>query len=232
MILPRTTEINKAKTEERRRQIDEGMALAHKVDLMREMKQEQEYQLMQWRDVTLKGIHAEIAVLTQERDQLTKEIQSATRERNKLLEPLTLEWEALHIEKDIVTRQKNELFLDEQRFQEKVAELDQEIIRAGKIVGDLKDKESDLNKKEKETERLHTLAKVAYQNARQFEDDREVLVQARLKEVLQLKEEYEVALTVIKIREQPIDEKEEELIIRERELARRTKKLQQVESIQ
>lgn len=111
MILPRKIEINKAKADESRRQIDEGMALAHKVDLMREMKLEQEYNLMKWRDVTLKNLHEEINECILKRDSIQQETFSLQEYYASLSESIQEK------EKELITR-KQELAQILEKFEQ------------------------------------------------------------------------------------------------------------------
>lgn len=75
MKLLRKNEINVAKSNERKIEIDTGLALARKVDSLREMVSKEEKNLQMFRDETTKIVQAEIDDLIKERDELRDEIE-------------------------------------------------------------------------------------------------------------------------------------------------------------
>lgn len=70
MILPKTVDINKAKAEERKREIDDGLILARKVDELRQLRVDMESNFETWRVNQTKVIQDEIDALIVERDEL------------------------------------------------------------------------------------------------------------------------------------------------------------------
>lgn len=227
MILPRATDINKAKTIETKRQIDEGMALARKVDLMHEMKVEQEYELMKWREITLKGIQEEINTFTAQRDTLIAEIRIAQVKRDKLNEPLLLDWNVLNEEKVKLVEEKNQLFLDRELFQKKEIALEEEVEMVQNLTRELIEEKEDTSKKKKQILKLQKAKESEYAKAQQYREKQEGIIQKRLQEAIQLKESYQVGITTNKLKEDSLTEKEAELITRERDLERRSNRVQQ-----
>lgn len=74
MILPKKVDIQKAATLERKNMIDEGVALAKRVDDLRQMRLQMEVNFETWRLETSKAIQIEIDVLIKERDELAEEV--------------------------------------------------------------------------------------------------------------------------------------------------------------
>lgn len=66
--------INAEVATQRKQDAAQGLALAKKVDVLRETVQEEEGKLSQFRDTTIKKVQAEIDAKIQELDGLTKEI--------------------------------------------------------------------------------------------------------------------------------------------------------------
>ncbi len=229
MILPKQIDINKAKTQEREAQIDEGLVLAKRVDELRQMRLQLENNFESWRRETSKAIQIEIDTLVVERDDMAKQVIEARSVRDDLLKPLNEEWAIVNKEKELIANAKNEIFLDQER-------LDAESIRvkleAGKISKDLVKlsvliDETDAYKQETLSlkEQAESIYKVAYESREKQNNDHERL----MAEATKMQREYEVSLSIIEIREKQVEERDSELSIRENDLTRRIKNLQRVE---
>ncbi len=228
MILPKQIDINKAKTQERKAQIDEGLVLAKRVDELRQMRLQLENNFENWRRETSKAIQVEIDTLVAERDDMAKQVIEARRVRDDLLKPLNEEWAIVNKEKQLIVDAKNEIFLDQER-------LDAESIRvkleAGKISKNLVKlsvliDETESYKQEALSlkEQAEEIYKVAYESREKQNNDHERL----MAEATKMKREYEVGLSVIEIREKQVEERDSELSIRENDLTRRINNLQRV----
>lgn len=86
-LLPKS-EVAKAKSIDRQREIDEGIKLAKRVDGLRETAAQEEASLKLFRDKTLTKIHEEITEATKQRDELKEEISQLEEKREKALKPL------------------------------------------------------------------------------------------------------------------------------------------------
>ncbi len=95
MILPKKTDINKAKAQERKAQIDEGLVLARRVDELRRMRLDMEKNFEIWRQGTSKAIQKELDVLTEERDDMARQVIEARKTRDIMLVPLLNDREIL-----------------------------------------------------------------------------------------------------------------------------------------
>lgn len=76
-------EIAKAKSEERAREIAEGLKISRKVDSLRELQADEERNLFKWRDQTLKAIGDEIDKLLRKKEKLEAEIKELEWHINK-----------------------------------------------------------------------------------------------------------------------------------------------------
>ena len=74
-LLPKS-DIAKAKSVDKQREIDEGMKLAKRVDSLREVAAAEEASLKKFRSETLGAINTEITANATKRDELTQEVQS------------------------------------------------------------------------------------------------------------------------------------------------------------
>lgn len=154
MRLLKKKEIDKLKAADRKREIDEGIKLATRVDGLRQLAASEETQLETFRVETLKSIHEETAEAIIKRDTLTKEVAELEDRKKVALEPLTEAWNALNEEKasfndkvanfdlvrkyfandeaDLVERKKN-LELEEARVRAKGITLDDNIKESAKL---------------------------------------------------------------------------------------------------
>jgi len=93
-LLPKS-DIAKAKSVDKQREIDEGMKLAKRVDSLREVAAAEEASLKKFRSETLQAINAEITANTTKRDELTQEVHSLEERKAEALKPLTKELETI-----------------------------------------------------------------------------------------------------------------------------------------
>lgn len=118
-LLPKA-EVAKAKAIDRQREITEGMALAKKVDRLREVVVQEEQSLTQFREKTISELQDQIKGKTELRDALLLDVRNLEDRREKALEPLTVAWDELRRaevevgkEKQLYTRKHLELLAKE-----------------------------------------------------------------------------------------------------------------------
>lgn len=86
-------EITQQKGTEHKRDIDEGLKLARKIDNLREVSSKEEQNLKKFRDESLSSTKKEIDTLIEEKATLTKDVDFLREQRKKLIEiPLNLAW--------------------------------------------------------------------------------------------------------------------------------------------
>lgn len=96
MKLLSKSEVTKAQADAKKREIDEGLKLARKVDNLREIRAQEEASLNKFRKEIVTKINAEISVLEKEKETITGEVSQLKRERRELMKPLETEWAGIH----------------------------------------------------------------------------------------------------------------------------------------
>lgn len=226
LILPKKTDLDKARAIERKMQIDEGLVLAKSVDELRRMRLDLERNFEEYRVTESKKIQSEIDKLTEEKEILTRENIQAKQLRDELKKPLDNEWIEVRKEKDKLITERNELFLDRERFKAEVGEHEKEYIKITQNIEKTKQNEKDSEKAKNNSIHLESLAQKEYEQARNEREKHLADYERKISQVNKRIQEYDVALKTIDIREKQVQEKESELIIREQDLARRIKYLQ------
>lgn len=217
-ILPRKLDIDKAKTNERKIQIDEGVALAGKIDFLRETALKEEKNLLEWRTNNIEKVKKEIEDYLTVRDNLQKQTEAAEVHRKKLLEPLDEEWRLINQEKTEFTKQKESIFISSEQLKLEQAKVGEAKKKLQDIIERIKNKEHETEKAKSEAISLKEMAQREYEIARSERAEQTSAHERKLLEADQIKKEYEVALTIIEVREREVNEKEADIIIREKHL--------------
>lgn len=221
LILPKKTDLDKALAIERKMQIDEGLVLAKSVDELRRMRVDLERNFEEYRVTESKKIQSEIDKLTEEKEVLKRENIQAKQLHDELKKPLDNEWIEVRKEKNKLIEEKNEIFLDRERFNTEVAEHEKEQVKIIQSIEKTKQNEKDSEKIKNNFIYLESLAKKEYQQARDEREKHLADYEKKISEINKRIKEYDVALNTIDIREKEVGEKESELIIREQRLASR-----------
>lgn len=100
-LLPQK-EIDRAKSVEKKQEIDEGMKLAKRVDDLREIAASEEASLETFRRETVAKIHEEIKTETERRDKVKSEADEAEARRDEARKPLDSEWAKVIAERGVV----------------------------------------------------------------------------------------------------------------------------------
>lgn len=90
-LLPKS-ELVKEKSIEKKNDIDQGLALARKIDTLRETAAQEESNLSKFRSESLFNIRNEIDDLIVRKGSLTNEIEALEAKRINLIKPLDVEW--------------------------------------------------------------------------------------------------------------------------------------------
>lgn len=110
-------EVDLKKSQDRKREIDEGVKLAKRVDDLRQLAAEEEKNLEDFRVKTVKAFREEMTEKEEQRDFLDTEIDIKTRARNTIALPLDKVLEQLRESNKTLQEQKIELELKESEFQ-------------------------------------------------------------------------------------------------------------------
>lgn len=196
---------------DKKRQIDQGITLARKVDVLRETKLKEEADLAQFRSETIARTQAEIDAKIKEKNVLEAKIKAREEELKALREPLDDEWQAFE-------EAKTALQWDKHLVYERKGELDRGI--ALNIRRERENKE-EKQRVAKERERS-ALALSEAESKHEIASD--VLMKARSK--------ADKMSQASETRERMADSREKQLEQREREAERETRKLKAIEKEQ
>lgn len=222
-VLPKQQDILKAKNDERKKEIDEGIALANRIDKLRETKTNEERQLGLWRENSIRTIQKEIDEYLTVKENLRVQTEEAEVLRRKLIEPLDKEWNRIVLEQNEIKKDREAVEISKASLKEQAEKLKIDIQKISDIVIRTKDNEEAINKAKSETIALKEMAQREYEIARQERETQTSMHEKALLEVRYSKEEYENGININKIKDKELQEQEADLIIREKELERRQK---------
>ncbi len=109
MKLLTKSDIDKAKANQQKKDVDEGLKLARRIDNLREVAVQEEANLEKFRKTKVASLSAEITQLEAIKDSFTGEISQLKRERRALMKPLEAEWAEIHKEKASIRKRKDDL---------------------------------------------------------------------------------------------------------------------------
>lgn len=219
MILPKKIDIDKAKASERKIQIDEGVALAKKIDFLRETALKEEKNLFEWRENNLNKVKYEIGQFIEERDNLEKQNNEARQIRDALLKP---DVKQVQTELKIMVNtelEKRGVYLSGEVLKEEEKKLMEEKEKISQISAIIKKQQDETEKAKSETISLKEMARREYEIAKEERTKQTETVEKALFETHKREREYEIALSTVEFREKEIKEKEVDIIKREKHLA-------------
>lgn len=225
-ILQKRQDIDRLKTQERQQIISEGVALAAKIDMLRQTSLTEEKKLFEWRENNINKVRGEISQLIAEKDTIILEISDARTLRDKLLIPLDKEWGNLNEEKRRLGIIYDDLLVRTDEIKEQEENLNKKEDGLSKRIVKLEKDEREINKSKQETENLGRMARREYARATSDREANQKESERKIKELDERKKEYEVALTTIEVREQEVKEKEVDIIKREQHLESQQRILQ------
>lgn len=207
MRLLSKSEIAQAKATEQRRDIEEGLKIAKRVDSLREIKVQEEAALEKFRSETLSHINDEIIKKNQELDALEHEVKDLQKRRKEALEPLDKAWEDYRMADTAINQQREEQLAREHQ---------------------LGDRETDIKEAEKKAKALtHTASLRAADATRRLQQADEALKQAAQARIEaendreKAAQELDHASTLLINREQSLTLAESNATLREAKIAER-----------
>lgn len=173
MKLLSKSDISKAKSVDRQREVEEGSKLASKVDALRELSAKEEVALNKFRVETLSTINSEILSETTKRDELKQEVRVLEDRKVEALKPLTEELTRIAAEREHFTGEKSSLEDRKVGIQNKEVNLEQREQEVAKLEKDTSYAHADVREKLQEAgtlkdnaERLHRVANDTLEDAR------------------------------------------------------------------
>lgn len=225
-------EVDSLKQKERKNEIDEGLKLVNQIEKLRILRIEEEKNLIEFRERSIKEIQNQIASFILDKETLSGELISLQETRKSLIVPLDTEWRELDKIKIQLIEDKQELYLQSEQLKiekKKDAQIKKSILfsitKARKMESDAQKlfHESTLFKENAENEYLLAKHEHIIQNDEYGK---------RLADIELLKETYQNGININSMDENKLRDWENELIIREQDLERRSNMLQIVERVQ
>lgn len=109
MRLLKKSEVDQAKTAQQKRDIEEGVKIARRIDNLREVAAQEEASLAKFRRETIAKINTEISTLQDTKEKLSGEILQLEDQRKKLMIPLDDEWDKVHKAKQDLSQRERDL---------------------------------------------------------------------------------------------------------------------------
>lgn len=189
---------------QKKSQIDEGVRLASKIDILRETVVKEEGTLERFRKETTKRVQIEIDALIRDRDSLKSEVIGLNRQKAEALVPLDLEWDRLR-------QGQIQLFKDKEHLKDISDGLDEEKRCLAQNKRDM----------EVETGRITDLKRVASENLVQSEK----ALESAHKEASRARDRAQTILKSAELREKLVEERETKTEALEASFSGREKKL-------
>lgn len=217
--------INTARATERKQEIDSGLALARKVDVLREARTTEEENLKKYRETALAQVQYEINQFIETKNNLEKQCEEVRDLRNELLKPLDEEWLKVSLIKDNINTESKKLVEKKSNLELQEGRIKKESQRVYDIRVRLQHKEKEKNKTLNETIKLKEMALSEYEIAKRQYGEQTLAQSGKMSDLQRLQESYEVGIKTNETQAQILKEKESDLIIREKELERQQRLL-------
>ena len=210
-LLPTRIDINKAKADERKREIDEGLSLARKVDALRETKSNEERKLLEYRSGMIAKVQAEINAYVSERDSLRRENENLIETRKELIKPLDEEWKEINLERENLAKEKQSFYLskEELRIAEENLQIEQK--KLNKTSVQINDHLNEITKAKQSILDMQAFTRKEYELAQKERRTQKENYETEIRKVKELKTQYEVGITTNKKEESILKEIREEL---------------------
>jgi len=209
--LLKKSEVDQAKALDRQREINEGLKIAKRVDILRETHAQEETSLQTFRQKTLAEIHEEITKKTEERDNLADEVRKLERRKEEALKPLTEEQESLSKQRTSLEKERVSFDREQERLRVLIKTADDAVYKAK------------LERDKAEDDRKRSAALLLEAN------EAKELAKEALKEA---KEQREIATEVRKSAEEGLLQRELAIASVERDLKNKAENLAKIEENQ
>lgn len=218
-LLERKIDIDKFKIADRKREQDEGLALATKVDALRRVKAEEEKNLSEYRTNAIKSIQYDIDQFLEEKANLERQNNEARQIRDALLKPdiVQVKAELENLVNSEVEKRSN--YLSTAKLKVETQKLKDEQKRISLILSQVTLKENETEKAKQQAISLAQMAREKYEVARDEHIHQTESYEKALSDARRLQETYENGIAVLEKERQEVKEKEVDIIIREKRLA-------------
>lgn len=218
-LLERKVDIDKFRIADRKREVDEGIQLATKVDALRRKVAQEEKNLLDYRLNAIKNVQKEIDNYIEQKEILKNGIIEAEKYHKELLKPLTKEWKEIEQVKKDNAEIIQSISISQEVLKKEQRSIEEEKERISKIASEITFKLNETEKTKQQTLSLKMLAEREYELAQELYSKYQIEQERHTAQLNNSKREYEVALTTIEKEKEVLKEKEDDLIIREKHLA-------------
>jgi hypothetical protein len=204
-------------TEQRKADIDQGIILARKIDVLRETLLKEEQKAEKFRTETLAQIQKEIDDKMKENDGLKRnslivEIQGLEEKRAKLLEPLDKEWEEVNLERKKTLKLNIEIAKEKSKIISERKETERLFEKTKQDEQRVSQMKEQATKSLQTIERVQAEAKDLRENALKKDNEVNQQLGKRESEVVKKEKLIESSIKSLEIREKQIEEKEQDII--------------------
>lgn len=206
---------------QKKQQIDQGIALAKKVDVVRETLIEEENRLERFRKETIAKVQGEIDARIHERDKLNEEVRRRKEELNLLQMPLDKQWEEANAAREICRVKEVELKEFENLLLLKELEVETNLKETSNKLHHIELRELQTEEKDEQAEKYLIYAREESAKMRNLAQETLTSTELREKIVIQREDTYQSVVEAIERRESELREKEADIIRREKVLADR-----------
>lgn len=225
-ILPRQQDILKSKNDERKKEIDSGIALATRIDKLRETMINEERQLGVWRENSIRLIQKDIDDYITVKENLKIQTEEAEIHRRKLLEPLDNEWQEINREKIKINKELNDNVISKEEIIQERKELEKDREKLSELIIKAKDNEKDTEKAKNQSSALKDMAQREFEKAREEHEAQTELHERKLLDLSSREREYESGIKINALEEKRLQDFEKELITKEAQLQDREQTLE------
>ncbi len=210
-LLPTRMDINKAKADERKREVDEGLSLARKVDALRETKADEERKLLEYRAGMIAKVQAEIDAYISERDSLRRENENLIETRKELIKPLDEEWKEINLERENLAKEKQSFYLSKEQLRIEEENLQIEQKKLTKTSAQINDHLNEITQAKQSILDMEKFTRKEYELAQKERRIQKESYETEVGKVKELKTQYEVGIETNKKEESILKEIREEL---------------------
>lgn len=211
---------------ERKSEIDRGLALARRVDTLREKQVTEEENLKKYRTTAFMQVQYEIGQLIETKENLEKQCSDARELRTELLKPLDEEWMKIDLAKNQIDAGFKDLKDRLSDVEKKQTKISLHKDKISEILKKTSQHEKETNQARLDTALLKEMAQKEYESAKGEHDGQTDAYERKIQEIQELQKSYEVGIQTNEIKERILNQKESELIKREKELERQNRLLE------
>lgn len=211
---------------ERGKQVREGVALAERVDALREARAKEEQQLLAYRAQAIAKVQEDIDAIIVIRDRVKSEVKEATELREVLIRPLNKEWQELNLEKSEVAKEKDRVSIAHMQLKEEESRHAQELVKLAAASEVQRVDEDKLKEEKKRIARLKKLTEQQYATALEEHNQSVERDGKERHHIATIRASYETGLETLEAERKQIEEREAEVIKMQTLLADRSAMLE------